>query len=85
MRDPFLEKRLVKYDEWLSKEQISYSSKVIPVSESRHVSLMEDAEILKKANESDLVYLTLYQPKHEIYAICSCCSGRKGIYNVKII
>ncbi|MCP4115103.1 MAG: 4Fe-4S dicluster domain-containing protein [Desulfobacteraceae bacterium] len=32
--DPYLEKRLVNYDEWLSKGQISYSSKVIPVSES---------------------------------------------------
>ncbi len=30
--DPFLEKRLVKYDEWLNKGQISYSSKVIPIS-----------------------------------------------------
>ncbi len=32
--DQFLEKRLVKYDEWLDKGQISFSSKVIPVSES---------------------------------------------------
>ncbi len=32
--DPFLEKRLVKYDKWLNRGQISYSSKVIPVSES---------------------------------------------------
>ncbi len=32
--DPFLEKRLIKYEEWLNKKQISYSSKVIPVSES---------------------------------------------------
>jgi hypothetical protein len=32
--DPFLEKRLIKYDEWLDKGQISHSSKVIPVSES---------------------------------------------------
>lgn len=32
--DPFLEKYLVKYDEWLNKGQISYSSKVIPISES---------------------------------------------------
>lgn len=32
--DSFLEKRLVKYDEWLNKAQISYASKVIPVSES---------------------------------------------------
>lgn len=32
--DPHLEKYLVKYDKWLNKGQISYSSKVIPVSES---------------------------------------------------
>ncbi len=32
--DAFLEKRIVKYDEWLGKGQISYASKVIPVSES---------------------------------------------------
>lgn len=34
--DPFLEKRLVNYDKWLNKGQISASSKVIPVSESFH-------------------------------------------------
>jgi hypothetical protein len=32
--DPFLEKRIVNYDKWLSKGQISASSKVIPISES---------------------------------------------------
>ncbi len=32
--DPFLGERLVKYDEWLNKGQISFLSKVIPVSES---------------------------------------------------
>lgn len=32
--DPYLEKRLSKYDEWLDKGLISYSSRVIPVSES---------------------------------------------------
>lgn len=32
--DPHLEKYLLKYDKWLNKGQISYSSKVIPVSES---------------------------------------------------
>ena len=31
---PFLEKRLVKYDEWLAKGLISCSSRVIPVAES---------------------------------------------------
>lgn len=131
--DAFLEKRLVKYDEWLSKGQISCSSKVIPISESlstkqwilpteqvveilrntksvavkncecrthyercdnplevcfllndagdklvikgkaRHVDLTEASEILKKANESGLVHLSLYMPDHEIFALCSCC------------
>ena len=32
--DTFLEKRLVKYDAWLEKGQISCSSKIIPVAES---------------------------------------------------
>jgi Pyruvate/2-oxoacid:ferredoxin oxidoreductase delta subunit len=131
--DPFLEKRLVKYNQWLNKGQISYSSKVIPISESlntkqwvlpteqviqilhnaksvavqncecrthyercdhplevcfllnnvgdtfvtkgeaRYVTLKEAAEILKNANESRLVHLSLYMPDHEIFALCSCC------------
>ena len=33
-QDPFLTKRIAKYDDWLEKGQISYSSKVIPVSKS---------------------------------------------------
>lgn len=131
--DPFLEKRLIRYDEWLNKGQISFSSKVLPVTESldtkqwvlpteqameilrnaksvavqdcecrshykrcdnpletcfllnkvgdkfvakgtaRHILLSEAAEILRMANESGLVHLTLYMPDHEIYALCSCC------------
>ncbi len=131
--DPFLEKRLSKYDEWIRKEQISYSSKVIPVAESfapkqwvlpteqalgilrraklaavqncecrshykrcdnplevcfllnevgerfvkkgkaRQVDMAEAAEILRRANESGLVHLSLYMPDHEIFALCSCC------------
>jgi len=131
--DLHLEKYLVKYDEWLNKGQISYSSKVIPVSESlkaiqwilpteqvmeilrnaksvavqncecrthykrcdsplevcfllndvankfvsngkaRHVDLMEAVGILKKANQSGLIHLSLYMPDHEIFALCSCC------------
>lgn len=131
--DPFLEKRIVKYDKWLNKGRISHSSKVIPISESfnakqwvlpteqvmeilrtaksvavqncecrthykrcdnplevclllndvgdkfvakgeaRHVDLTEAADILKKANESGLVHLSLYMPDHEVYALCSCC------------
>lgn len=131
--DPFLAKRLSRYDEWLSKGQISHSSKVIPISESFHakqwvlpteqvmeilrkaqsvavqncecrthykrcdnplevclllngvgdtfvrkgkarrVDVSEAAEIMKKANESGLVHLSLYMPDHEIFALCSCC------------
>lgn len=132
--DPFLEKRLIKYDEWLSKGQLSFSSKVVPVLESfdakqwvlpteqameilsnaksvalqncecrihykrcdkplevcfllnevgdkivsrgqaRHVSLSEATDVLRKANESGLVHLSLYMPDHELFALCSCCS-----------
>ena len=132
--DSFLEKRLTKYDQWMAKGQISFSSKVIPVSESldakqwvmpteqvlrvleaaesialqdcecrthykrcekplevclllnkvgdkavaqgkaRNISLEEATDVLKKANESGLVHLSLYMPDHEIFALCSCCS-----------
>ena len=132
--DSFLEKRLTKYDQWMAKGQISFSSKVIPVSESldakqwvmpteqvlrvleaaesialqdcecrthykrcekplevclllnkvgdkavaqgkaRHISLDEAADVLKKANESGLVHMSLYMPDHEVFALCSCCS-----------
>jgi ferredoxin len=132
--DPFLEKRLTKYDRWMAKGQISFSSKVIPVSESldakqwvmpteqvlrvleaaesialqdcecrthykrcekplevclllnkvgdkavaqgkaRPISFDEATDVLKKANESGLVHLSLYMPEHEVFALCSCCS-----------
>lgn len=132
--DSFLEKRLTKYDQWMAKGQISFSSKVIPVSESldvkqwimpteqvlkvleaaesialqdcecrthykqcekpievclllnkagdkavaqdkaRHISFEEATAVLKKANESGLVHLSLHMPDHEIFALCSCCS-----------
>ena len=54
-RDPFLEKRLVKYDEWLNEGQISSSSKVIPVSESLNTKQWvlpteQVMEILSNAN-----------------------------------
>lgn len=132
--DPFLEKYVAKYDEWLGKRRISFSSKVIPISESlstkqwvlpteqaieilrtakslalqdcacrthykrcdkpvevclllneagdrmaskgqaRHISLTEATDILKHANESGLVHLTMYMPDHQVFALCSCCS-----------
>jgi ferredoxin len=30
-------------------------------------------EVLKQANESGLVHMTLFKPDHEIFALCSCC------------
>jgi ferredoxin len=131
--DDFLKERQVKYDTWLDHGQISFSSKIIPVSESfsaqqwvlpsekvleilrdaqsiavqncgcrvhysrcnnplevcfllnergdhsvekglaRPVSLPDAADILRKADEHGLIHLTLYQPDHEIYALCNCC------------
>ena len=132
--DEFLRERLDRYDRWLQDGGISYSAKVIPVSESidgeqwvlpteqameilrharsvavqdcecrthyqrcdhprevclllddiadglvargeaRPVELTEAADILKGANESGLIHLTLYRPNHRVYALCSCCS-----------
>jgi len=132
--DPFLEKRVSKYDTWLHEGKVSCSSKVIPVSESlegkkwilpteqvleilrnahsfalakcdcrshyqrcdnplevcfflndmaekfvtagkaRHISFEEAAEVLRNANKSGLVHLSLYMPDHEIYALCNCCA-----------
>ena len=40
---------------------------------ARHVDLAEAREILKQANASGLVHLTLYMPDHEVFALCSCC------------
>ena len=47
---------------------------LIAKDEARPVNLAEAADILRKANESGLVHLTLYRPDHRVYALCSCCS-----------
>ena len=31
------------------------------------------SEIIKRANASGLVHLSLYMPDHEMFALCSCC------------
>jgi Pyruvate/2-oxoacid:ferredoxin oxidoreductase delta subunit len=41
---------------------------------ARQVSLAEATDVLRKANESGLVHLSLYMPDHEVFALCSCCS-----------
>ena len=132
--DEFLKEKIEKYDRWLSKGKISYSSRVIPINESltvqqwvlpteqaleifrnarsvalttcdcrshyqrcdnpleiclvlndeadkvvsegrgRYVSTDEAADVLRVADERGLVHLSLYQPDHELFALCNCCA-----------
>jgi len=133
-KDAFLDDRIASYDEWLRKDLIEVSSKVVPVHESlkaeqwvlpteqaveilrestsfalteclcrshyqrcknpldvclmlndaadkyvqegraKHISIEEAKAVLSQANARGLVHLTLYEPDHKIYALCSCCS-----------
>jgi ferredoxin len=41
---------------------------------ARHVSLEEAEDVLRQADECGLVHLTIYEPEHRVYAVCSCCS-----------
>jgi ferredoxin len=40
---------------------------------AKKISFQEAEDALERANESGLVHLTLYQPDHEIFALCNCC------------
>jgi NAD-dependent dihydropyrimidine dehydrogenase PreA subunit len=42
---------------------------------ARHVSLEEAMVVLRQANECGLVHLTIYEPEHAVYAVCSCCAS----------
>jgi ferredoxin len=46
----------------------------IDQGKARPVSLSEAEEILHVADEYGLIHLTLYQPDHEIWALCNCCT-----------
>jgi NAD-dependent dihydropyrimidine dehydrogenase PreA subunit len=41
---------------------------------ARRVSLDEAADVLRQAEACGLVHLTIYEPEHRVYAVCSCCS-----------
>lgn len=41
---------------------------------AREISFERGQKILKQTNERGLVHMTIYQPDHEIFALCSCCS-----------
>lgn len=133
MDDEYLKPYLARYNKWQAAGKITFSSKVVPVSESfeakqwvlpaeqvqkilgsarsialqkcmcrqhysrcdkplevclvlnesgdkfvekgmaRHISLAEALEVMKKADETGLVHLSLYMPDHEVFALCSCC------------
>ena len=49
------------------------SDKLVEKRYARRISLDEMLLKLKQANEHGLVHLTLYNPDHHPYAICSCC------------
>lgn len=40
---------------------------------ARTVTPDEAEEILRTAEDAGLVHLALYQPDHELYALCNCC------------
>ncbi|MFZ2448150.1 MAG: 4Fe-4S binding protein [Syntrophobacteraceae bacterium] len=40
---------------------------------ARHIPLPEALEVLKRADETGLVHLSLYMPDHEVFALCNCC------------
>jgi len=50
------------------------ADRTVARGEARQVSVDEAAGILRTANESGLVHLSLYMPDHEVYALCSCCA-----------
>lgn len=41
---------------------------------ARKIEFEEVEPVLKLANKSGLVHMTLFRPDHEIFALCSCCS-----------
>jgi ferredoxin len=50
------------------------ADQAVSAGAARRVSLDEAARTLRRANEHGLVHLTIYEPHHTVYAVCSCCS-----------
>ena len=46
----------------------------IAEGQGRRVTLEQAAGELRMANEHGLVHLSIYNPKQQVYAVCSCCS-----------
>ncbi len=131
--DSYLQGLIDKYNKWINKDLIEFSSKVVPVGESidnikhvipsqqameilknakivahgncicrtkykncdrpldvcftlngsaerwikegraKKIEIKDAKSILKRANQAGLVHMSLFQPDHEIFALCSCC------------
>ncbi len=50
------------------------ADKYVKDSIAQNISLEEAKAVLSQANARGLVHLTLYNPDHNVYALCSCCS-----------
>lgn len=48
--------------------------KFVEQEKAHPISLSVALDVLRKTNDEGLVHLSLYQPDHELIALCSCCS-----------
>ncbi len=49
------------------------AKKTVDRGDARQISERQAEAILRTANDSGLVHLSLFMPDHEVYALCSCC------------
>jgi ferredoxin len=49
------------------------AKKDVKKGNARYITIEEAFKVIKHANESGLVHLSIYRPDHELYAICNCC------------
>jgi NAD-dependent dihydropyrimidine dehydrogenase PreA subunit len=50
-----------------------FARKTVERNEGRFVSMEEAEEVLRLAERSGLVHLTLFDPERKVFALCSCC------------
>ncbi|TAL18312.1 hypothetical protein EPN96_02075 [bacterium] len=51
----------------------AFAKKAVERGEGRSVTIEEAEEVLKLAEKSGLVHLTLFDPERKVFALCSCC------------
>jgi ferredoxin len=50
------------------------ADKYVKEGRAKNISIEEAEAVLSQANARGLVHLTLYEPDHDVYALCSCCA-----------